>query len=40
MLSELFPVRVFHPAMATTPISRIAPADGFFHRLEAEEGFT
>ncbi|MFF3547524.1 hypothetical protein ACFYXD_37545 [Streptomyces platensis] len=40
MSSESFPTRVFHPAMATMPTTRIAPADGFFHRLEADEGFT
>jgi hypothetical protein len=37
---ESFPTRVFHPAMTRMPTSKIAPADGFFHRLDAEEGFT
>ncbi|MFJ1550578.1 hypothetical protein [Streptomyces sp. NPDC088246] len=40
MSSESFPTRVFHPAMATMQSTRITPADGFFHRLEAEDGFT
>ncbi|MGN9796238.1 hypothetical protein ACTMTU_34835 [Streptomyces sp. OZ13] len=40
MLPESFPTRVFHPAMATRPTTRITPVDGFFHRLEADEGFT
>jgi hypothetical protein len=40
VLPESFPTRVFHPAMARRTATRITPVDGFFHRLEAEEGFT
>ncbi|WP_329167805.1 hypothetical protein OG939_36010 [Streptomyces sp. NBC_01685] len=40
MSLESFPTRVFHPAMATTQSTRTTPADGFFHPLDAEEGFT
>jgi hypothetical protein len=37
---ESLPTNVFHPAMARTPTTRITPADGFFHRLDAEDGLT
>ncbi|WP_406466404.1 hypothetical protein OH738_40000 [Streptomyces hirsutus] len=40
MSPESFPTKVFHPAMAKRPATRSTLADGFFHRLEADEGFT
>jgi hypothetical protein len=39
-LSDSLPNRVFHPAMATTATARTRPVDGFFHRLDADDGFT
>jgi hypothetical protein len=38
--SDSLPNRVFHPAMARTATTRTRPVDGFFHRLDADDGFT
>ncbi|WP_461071269.1 hypothetical protein [Streptomyces pseudoechinosporeus] len=38
--SDPLPNRVFHPAMARTATTRTRPVDGFFHRLDADDGFT
>jgi hypothetical protein len=39
-LSEPSENRVFHAAMSSTAATRMSPRDGFFHRLDVEDGFT
>jgi hypothetical protein len=38
--SDPFPNRVFHAAISNTTPTTSTPVDGFFHLVDAEDGFT